>query len=109
MLHGGGRFFGQEGWPSSTVVKGVPSKEDDQAALIDVLQDWKSAHYQELVGAMLIPGPTISRAVPPLCFCSGYLHLLLLKISHHLASATVVISSPLLTLGKLLLQQTPRI
>jgi len=46
----GGRFFGQEGWPSSTVVRGVPSKEDDQSALIDVLQDWKSAHYQELVG-----------------------------------------------------------
>ena len=45
-----GRFFGQEGWPSSTVVRGVPSKEDDQSALIDVLQDWKSAHYQELVG-----------------------------------------------------------
>ena len=47
------RFFGQEGWPSSTVVKGVPSKEDDQSALIDVLQDWKSAHYQELVGEAL--------------------------------------------------------
>ena len=45
------RFFGQEGWPSSTMVKGVPSTEDEQAALIDVLQDWKSAHYQELVGA----------------------------------------------------------
>ncbi len=32
-------------------MKGVPSTEDEQAALIDVLQDWKSAHYQELVGA----------------------------------------------------------
>ena len=32
-------------------MKGVPSTEDEQGALIDVLQDWKSAHYQELVGA----------------------------------------------------------
>ena len=57
MLQCDGRFFGQEGWPSSTVVRGVPSKEDDQSALIDVLQDWKSAHYQELVGE----APTLRR------------------------------------------------
>ena len=53
---GGGKakmrwFFGSEGWPTSTVVKGVPSTEDEQTALIDVMQEWKSAHYQELVGA----------------------------------------------------------
>jgi len=39
-------------------VRGVPSKEDDQSALIDVLQDWKSAHYQELVGEE----PTVTAA-----------------------------------------------
>lgn len=54
---GGGKakmrwYFGSEGWPTSTVVKGVPSTDAEQTALIDVMQEWKSAHYQELVGAL---------------------------------------------------------
>ena len=60
-----GRFFGQEGWPSSTVVRGVPSKEDDQSALIDVLQDWKSAHYQELVGEEPFLSPLLQHLSVP--------------------------------------------
>ena len=45
-------YFGEEGWPTSTVVKGVPSTDEDQGDLIDVLQDWKSLYYQGLVGAL---------------------------------------------------------
>ena len=42
---------GKHGWPTSTVVPGVPETEEDQATLVDVLQAWKTQHYQDLVGA----------------------------------------------------------
>jgi hypothetical protein len=40
---GGGKqkmrwYFGREGWPTSSVVGGVPQSEQDQATLIDTLQ-----------------------------------------------------------------------
>ena len=40
---------GQNGWPTSTVVPGIPETDEDRAQLIDTLQDWKSAKYREIV------------------------------------------------------------
>ena len=42
---------GEHGWPSSTEFSDPPHSEDEQAALIDALQDWKSLKYQEIIGA----------------------------------------------------------
>ena len=40
---------GQHGWPTSTVVPGIPESDEERAQLIDTLQDWKSAKYREIV------------------------------------------------------------
>jgi hypothetical protein len=41
---------GINGWPTSNIAPKAPKTEDEQAALIDALQDWKSAHFQQLIG-----------------------------------------------------------
>ncbi len=41
---------GKNGWPSSSLAPEPPQTEDEQVALIDALQDWKTLHYQELIG-----------------------------------------------------------
>lgn len=41
---------GKNGWPTSSLAPEAPQTEDERAALIDALQDWKTLHYQELIG-----------------------------------------------------------
>ncbi|KAK9812782.1 hypothetical protein WJX72_003643 [[Myrmecia] bisecta] len=53
---GGGKpkmrwYFGKNGWPSSTVLPAAPDTAEEQAALIDTLQDWKTAKYQDLIAS----------------------------------------------------------
>lgn len=53
---GGGKpkmrhFFGKKGWPSSALQPAAPETDSEQEALIDTLQDWKTTHYQELIGS----------------------------------------------------------
>ncbi|KAK9820964.1 hypothetical protein WJX81_000960 [Elliptochloris bilobata] len=57
---GGGKpkmrwYFGQHGWPMSKVLPAAPKTEEEQAALIDALQDWKTLHYQELIASGSVP------------------------------------------------------
>lgn len=40
---------GQNGWPTSSVVPGIPQDDEEKTLLIDTLQDWKSAKYREIV------------------------------------------------------------
>ena len=40
-------------WPSSKILPDVPQTDDEKTALIDELQDWKTTHYQEIVGQCL--------------------------------------------------------
>ncbi len=53
---GGGKpkmrwFFGREGWPTSSVLDGrEPAGEDEQAQLVDALQDYKTEKYMEMLG-----------------------------------------------------------
>jgi hypothetical protein len=39
------------GWPSSSILSGrKPSNEQEEAVLIDTLQDWKTDKYQQMIG-----------------------------------------------------------
>ena len=43
---------GEFGWPSSKVLPGVPELDDEKTTLVDVLQEWKTNHYQDLIGGL---------------------------------------------------------
>ncbi|DBB17786.1 TPA: hypothetical protein ACH3X3_002818 [Trebouxia sp. C0006] len=54
---GGGKakmrwYFGEQGWPSSTMFSEAPRREEQQNALIDALQEWKSKKFQEIVAPL---------------------------------------------------------
>jgi hypothetical protein len=56
-------YFGINGWPSSTMGP-VPTSEAEQTALIDALQDRKTAIYKELIASGTVPvRPGFSRVV----------------------------------------------
>ena len=40
---------GKNGWPISNFAEGSPQTEEEQGALIDALQEWKTTHYKELI------------------------------------------------------------
>ena len=44
---------GEYGWPTSNILDHTPETEEDQATLIDTLQDWKSKKYQEIIGGFI--------------------------------------------------------
>ncbi|KAL0051749.1 hypothetical protein WJX82_001416 [Trebouxia sp. C0006] len=63
---GGGKakmrwYFGEQGWPSSTMFSEAPRREEQQNALIDALQEWKSKKFQEIVGSDAEARPGIMR------------------------------------------------
>ncbi|KAL3135727.1 hypothetical protein ABBQ38_006195 [Trebouxia sp. C0009 RCD-2024] len=63
---GGGKakmrwYFGENGWPTSTEFQVPPQSEDEQAALIDALQDWKSLKYQDIIGTDAEARPGVMR------------------------------------------------
>lgn len=44
-------YFGRNGWPTSSVLDGrAPADEQEQAQLIDALQEWKSDVYRRMIG-----------------------------------------------------------
>eukprot|EP00882_Tetradesmus_deserticola_P031146 GHRQ01035205.1.p1 GENE.GHRQ01035205.1~~GHRQ01035205.1.p1 ORF type:complete len:288 (+),score=127.86 GHRQ01035205.1:274-1137(+) len=58
---GGGKpkmrwYFNRMGWPSSSILSGrKPGSEQDEALLIDTLQDWKTDKYQQMIGSGEVP------------------------------------------------------
>ena len=40
---------GEFGWPTSTILQKIPESDEEKTQLIDMLQDWKTLKYQELV------------------------------------------------------------
>ena len=40
---------GEYGWPTSTVLQKIPESDEEKTQLVDVLQEWKSLKYQEIV------------------------------------------------------------
>ena len=39
------------GWPTSKVLPAIPESDVEKTCLVDVLQDWKTTHYQELIAS----------------------------------------------------------
>ncbi|CAL8465903.1 g5439 [Coccomyxa elongata] len=57
---GGGKpkmrwYFGEYGWPTSTILPKVPETDEEKAKLIDTLQDWKTDKYQQIVSSGEVP------------------------------------------------------
>eukprot|EP00850_Spirogloea_muscicola_P005602 SM000026S08851 [mRNA] locus=s26:74061:80361:- [translate_table: standard] len=53
---GGGKpkmrwFFGENGWPTSTIFPSGPQSDEEKTKLIDTLQDWKTTRYQEIIAS----------------------------------------------------------
>ncbi|CAA0841810.1 Haloacid dehalogenase-like hydrolase domain-containing protein [Striga hermonthica] len=64
---GGGKpkmrwYFKEHGWPTSTIFDESPVNDEDRAALIDVLQDWKTERYKEIIKSGTVePRPGVLR------------------------------------------------
>ncbi|KAL6337894.1 hypothetical protein AAG906_002359 [Vitis piasezkii] len=64
---GGGKpkmrwYFKEYGWPSSTVFDTPPEDDGDRAKLIDILQDWKTERYKEIIKSGTVePRPGVLR------------------------------------------------
>ncbi|KAJ1405315.1 Phosphoglycolate phosphatase-like, domain 2 [Sesbania bispinosa] len=55
-------YFGEHGWPSSTLFETPPSNDEDRAKLIDTLQDWKTERYKEIIKSGTVkPRPGVLR------------------------------------------------
>ncbi|KAL8151903.1 hypothetical protein V2J09_021711 [Rumex salicifolius] len=51
---GGGKpkmrwYFKEHGWPTSKIFEAAPENDADKEKLIDILQDWKTKRYQEII------------------------------------------------------------
>lgn len=58
---GGGKpkmrwYFGENGWPTSTILGEVPQTDEDKERLIDILQDWKTQKYKDIIRALTYNG-----------------------------------------------------
>lgn len=42
-------YFGENGWPSSSIFETPPASDSDREKLVDVLQDWKTERYKEII------------------------------------------------------------
>ncbi|XP_031492081.1 haloacid dehalogenase-like hydrolase domain-containing protein At4g39970 isoform X2 [Nymphaea colorata] len=64
---GGGKpkmrwYFGENGWPSSSISEEPPAGDEDRARLIDTLQDWKTERYKEIIKSGTVkPRPGVIR------------------------------------------------
>ncbi|CAK9320579.1 unnamed protein product [Citrullus colocynthis] len=64
---GGGKpkmrwYFRENGWPSSTIFEKAPEDDEDRAKLIDILQDWKTERYKEIIKSGTVnPRPGVLR------------------------------------------------
>ncbi|KAL4645287.1 hypothetical protein ACB092_02G225000 [Castanea dentata] len=64
---GGGKpkmrwYFGEHGWPISTIFEKPPEADEDRVKLIDTLQDWKTERYKEIIKSGTVePRPGVLR------------------------------------------------
>ncbi|KAH8950632.1 hypothetical protein BDL97_10G095400 [Sphagnum fallax] len=42
-------YFNKNGWPTSTISSKPPVGEQDQAIVIDTIQDWKTDKYKDII------------------------------------------------------------
>uniref|UniRef100_A0A804M8C9 Haloacid dehalogenase-like hydrolase domain-containing protein n=1 Tax=Zea mays TaxID=4577 RepID=A0A804M8C9_MAIZE len=53
---GGGKpkmrwYFGENGWPPSKIFETPPSTDSDKEKLVDIIQDWKTERYKEIINS----------------------------------------------------------
>ncbi|KAL7143964.1 hypothetical protein ABFS83_08G226900 [Erythranthe nasuta] len=66
-LVGGGKpkmrwYFKENGWPTSTVFDYSPETDEEREKLIDILQDWKTERYKEIIKSGTVePRPGVLR------------------------------------------------
>ncbi|OEL31677.1 Haloacid dehalogenase-like hydrolase domain-containing protein [Dichanthelium oligosanthes] len=66
-LIGGGKpkmrwYFGENGWPSSKIFQTPPSTDSDKEKLVDIIQDWKTERYKEIIKSGTVePRPGVLR------------------------------------------------
>ncbi|KAL8476206.1 hypothetical protein ACS0TY_028750 [Phlomoides rotata] len=64
---GGGKpkmrwHFKEHGWPTSTISDTSPENDEDRAKLIDILQDWKTERYKDIIKSGTVePRPGVLR------------------------------------------------
>ncbi|CAM6026841.1 unnamed protein product [Sphagnum balticum] len=64
---GGGKpkmrwYFNKNGWPTSTISSKSPVGEQDQATVIDTIQDWKTDKYKDIIRSGAVePRPGVLR------------------------------------------------
>ncbi|KAL6644628.1 hypothetical protein ACP70R_016236 [Stipagrostis hirtigluma subsp. patula] len=64
---GGGKpkmrwYFGENGWPSSKIFETPPSTDADKEKLVDIIQDWKTERYKEIIKSGTVePRPGVLR------------------------------------------------
>ncbi|XP_058096862.1 haloacid dehalogenase-like hydrolase domain-containing protein At4g39970 [Magnolia sinica] len=64
---GGGKpkmrwYFSENGWPSSSIFGAPPAEDSDRAKLIDMIQDWKTERYKEIIKSGTVePRPGVLR------------------------------------------------
>lgn len=64
---GGGKpkmrwYFGENGWPSSKIFETPPSADSDKEKLVDIIQDWKTERYKEIIKSGTVePRPGVLR------------------------------------------------
>lgn len=55
-------YFNTNGWPSSSIFKSPPSDNTDREKLIDIIQDWKTERYKEIIRSGTVePRPGVLR------------------------------------------------
>ncbi|KAJ3676915.1 hypothetical protein LUZ60_002639 [Juncus effusus] len=64
---GGGKpkmrwYFGENGWPVSSIFETPPSSDSDREKLVDILQDWKTERYKGIIKSGTVePRPGVIR------------------------------------------------
>ncbi|XP_024316593.1 haloacid dehalogenase-like hydrolase domain-containing protein At4g39970 isoform X2 [Brachypodium distachyon] len=55
-------YFGEHGWPSSKIFETQPSSDSDKEQLIDIIQDWKTERFKEIIKSGTVePRPGVLR------------------------------------------------
>lgn len=55
-------YFGENGWPTSKIFETPPSSDSDKEKLVDIIQDWKTERYKEILKSGTVkPRPGVLR------------------------------------------------
>jgi hypothetical protein len=58
-------YFNKNGWPTSTISSKPPVGEQDQATVIDTIQDWKTDKYKDIIRSGAVSSSSLVPHVHP--------------------------------------------